>query len=40
MFIVMLVMVALASIPLGFGFGRRKAFRARLAIAPMHRISR
>jgi hypothetical protein len=40
MFFIMLVMVALASIPLSFAIGfPGKAFRGR-SIAPMHRTSR
>ena len=40
MFLLTLVMVALASTPLGYGFGRFVAHRSRQSIRPMHRSAR
>jgi hypothetical protein len=40
MFFVTLLMVALASIPLGYGIGRTAANRSRMSIRPMCRSTR
>jgi hypothetical protein len=40
MFFVMLVMVTLASLPLGFGIGHSMARRSRISIRPMYRCAR
>jgi hypothetical protein len=40
MFFVTLVMVALASIPLGFGIGWSAGQRRRTSIRPMYRMAR
>jgi hypothetical protein len=40
MFFLMVLMVAIASCPLGFGIGRSIAQRSRTSIRPMHRCAR
>jgi hypothetical protein len=40
MFFLTLVMIALASAPIGFGIGRAAACRSRLSIRPMVRRTR